>query len=131
MALVVLVAGCHSSEGRTFQFEFPARLQMDALPVEIVDQVGILVAAAPGPRGPGDGVVPVPGLPDEVAVFWTGGLCDKGVTITFRAVPDGYTLTERTDRAGNCAEVGVFRSAYLRFATPVPAESVAFISDDG
>lgn len=109
------------------------------LSVEIVDESGLLVSAAPvAPGTPSD--VPTPGndvavsqvanRPNEVRLSWVGGACDGGLRFTIR--PDGRTISEaalpwegETDHF--CILAGIPRGLTLTFSEPVPASEVTIV----
>jgi hypothetical protein len=109
------------------------------LRVDIVDESGLLVTAAPvAPGTPSD--VPTPGSdvavsqvanrPNEVRLSWVGGACDGGLRFTIR--PDGRTISEaalpwegETDHF--CILVGIPRGLTLTFSEPVPASEVTIV----
>jgi hypothetical protein len=109
------------------------------LSVEIVDESGLFVSAAPvAPGTPSD--VPTPGndvavsqvanRPNEVRLSWVGGACDGGLRFTIR--PDGRTISEEalpwegeTDHF--CILVGIPRGLTLTFSEPVPASEVTIV----
>ena len=106
------------------------------LSVEIVDESGILVSAAPvAPGTPSDVPTPdldvavsqVAGHPNEIRLSWLGGVCDGPMRFTIR--PDGRTVLQETlpsegDPGRSCITLGVPRSLTLTFSEPVPASEV-------
>ena len=89
------------------------------LSVEIVDESGLLVSAAPvAPGTPSDVPTPgndvavsqVAGQPNEIRLSWVGGVCDGPMRFTIR--PDGRTIFEEAlpwegDRGRFCIAVGI------------------------
>jgi hypothetical protein len=109
------------------------------LSVEIVDESGLLVSAAPVPPGtPND--VPTPGNDvavsqvadhaNEIRLSWVGGVCDGPVRFTIR--PDRRTIfQEAFPSAGDpgrvCIAIGIPRSLTLTFSEPAPASEVEIV----
>jgi len=109
------------------------------LSVEIVDESGLLVSAAPVASGtPFD--VPTPGFdvavgqvidhPNEIRLSWVGGVCGGPMRFTIR--PDGRTIFQEafpseSDPGGICITLGVPRSLTLTFSEPVPASEVTIV----
>ena len=109
------------------------------LSVEIIDESGLLLSAAPVPPGtPSD--VPTPGndvavsqlagQPNAIRLSWVGGVCDGPMRFTIR--PDGRTIfQEALPREGEtdhfCILLGISRSLTLTFSEPVPASEVEIV----
>jgi hypothetical protein len=113
------------------------------LSVEIVDESGLLVSAAPvAPGTPSDVPTPgnkvavsqVAGRPNNIRLSWVGGACDGPVRFTIRS--DGRTiLVEQRPWEGDtgsfCTLVGIPRSITLDFSEPVPAAEVEIVGGAG
>jgi hypothetical protein len=113
------------------------------LSVEIVDESGLLVSAAPvAPGTPSD--VPTPGNkvavsqaadhPNEIRLSWVGGACDGSVRFTIRS--DGRTILLEQgpwegDTGSFCTLVGIPRAITLDFSEPVPAAEVEIVGGAG
>ncbi len=106
------------------------------LSVDIIDESGLLVSAAPVPPGtpldvptPGNDVAvsQVAGQPNEIRLSWVGGVCDGPMRFTIRL--DGRTIFQEALPSGGdpgriCIAVGISRSLTLTFSEPVPASEV-------
>jgi hypothetical protein len=109
------------------------------LSVEIVDESGLLVSAAPVAAGtpfdvptPGNDVAvsQAAGHPNEVRLSWVGGVCDGPMRFTLR--PDGRTILQEALPSGAdpdriCILLGIPRSLTLTFSEPVPASEVTIV----
>jgi hypothetical protein len=113
------------------------------LSVEIVDESGLLVSAAPvAPGTPSDVPTPgndvavsqVAGHANEIRLSWVGGACDGPVRFTIRS--DGRTILVEQgpwegDTGSFCILVGIPRSITLDFSEPVPAAEVEIVGGAG
>ncbi len=109
------------------------------LSVEIIDESGLLVSAAPvAPGTPSD--LPTPGNdvavsqvadhPNEIRLSWVGGVCDGPTRFTIR--PGGRTISQESlpsegDPGRICIAIGIPRSLTLTFSEPVPASEVEIV----
>lgn len=95
--LAAALLACRGGTGPpTFETTFPARpggTQVNALPVSLVDQTGLVTGIVWATGGGGEGTVSgLPGTPNAMRVKWTSGACDDRATLVFIPVGGGYSI---------------------------------------
>ena len=94
----------------------------------VIDRVGLLTGAGPGPVEQGlEGIHALDGRPSQLVVAWLGGACDFNTTFTLDGTPPGYTITEQTSRAYGCRLIGVGRAIVLQLTQPIEPAIVTFV----
>jgi hypothetical protein len=132
MFAAVLVAACSLLPPPAgIQVTIPAAPGVQALPVTVVDHVGIVRNAAPADR-PDDldtraVVRAIPGREDAVLLTWIGGDCDDRAIVTIDPDGDRFKVTvEARSSATACSAVGIIRTLMITLTRPVGAD--AFVS---
>jgi len=121
-----VVAACVLLPSHGLQATFPATAKIDALPVTLDDQTGLVVRiGVPAPIDvPANQVAGVPGHPNAIAVGWLGGACDHAVLFTLRRDGERLWLDQRVDESDRCILIGISRSVVIELSTPVDPQSV-------
>jgi hypothetical protein len=124
------LAGCTTStepEIRDIQGVFPARGRTMELPFVVSDQLGLIKTVSLAEPRIDDGVTQVTGRGDAIYLQWTGGMCDRQVSIVFDRTLDGPVLGVATERGfGGCLLAGIARTLRLDLSEPLDASTVAF-----
>jgi hypothetical protein len=104
--------------------------------VEIHDESGHLISAAPMTAGSWPANVPLPGTveattvdgqPNQVRIGWVGGACDTETRFTIH--PDGRTIDMVTEGSpGFCILVGILRGVVLTFDEPTSAAEIEIVA---
>ena len=123
----VLLAGCSMLPPPAgIQLTIPATSEVRALPVTVVDIVGIIREATPTTLGipadlsTGTTVLAVAGRDDAVVVAWLGGACDDRAIVTVGEVGDRYQATvESRSSAMGCSAAGIFRAVLMSLTRPL------------
>lgn len=127
MIVGLLIVAC--LPGRTFETRFEAIPNVDALPVALHDETGMIAAVQPASTDFSlAGVTNPPGRPDVLLVSWVGGMCDSKVDLQFVRDALRYRFMEHTDRASACLLAGIFRTLRVQLTRPVAAEAVDLVS---
>lgn len=131
VVLLVALAGCSllpplPPEG--IQLTIPARQDVRALPVTVVDRAGIVREATPAEipaRFTGATTVQaVDGRDDAVVLAWMGGTCDDRAVVTVEKAGDRYRVAvESRSSAMACNAAGVFRAVSLTLTQPVGSDA--------
>jgi hypothetical protein len=124
LPLAAALAACGSGGGvPEFSTTLPAATTgADAVPISLIDQVGIVtgIAVAPGRPPASPSTVEVsPDRPDALRVSWLTGECDDRVTMVLNDVGGAYQLTIHNHpqvTAGLlCTAAGIARSVDIGF----------------
>jgi hypothetical protein len=131
LAAVLLLAGCSVFGTRTFGYAFPADEFLDALPVTLTDQTGLVtnLDEAPADFQPliDEGFQTVPGDSRAIVVHWLGGFCDSGVAIDARDTGTvTFTLTT-TRKPGVCELGAIQRALRIDLARPLDPSMINFV----
>lgn len=114
-------------DGR-FSVIVPGSVDVDQLPVDLVDHTGTVVAMGIANGRVLDGVVADPADPAVLVVSWTGGTCDVRTTLTVEPTIDTIRINEATEeRPGGCSTAGIARSIAIRFEPRLPIDLVEFV----
>ena len=123
--LAMAVAACATPS--SFTVSLPGGDGVRELPVTLNDPVGVVadVSVELGLVLPDAPIVNVPGRPDKVRVAWTGGACDRSVTMTLRGEGNAFVIAMATEvDPGSCDAIGIGRELMITFRRPVAAASV-------
>ena len=133
LALVASVAGCSRNGPSTFTAEFPAQpdLGVDAVPISLIDQTGLVTTvrtAPPGDVRDGPRVEAEPNIANGLRVSWLGEGCDNRLSLVFGPSARGYELAIHVDpnAAGGfgCVDVTIARGLSITLSEPVDPASV-------
>lgn len=116
---------------RTFHVEFPAFERVAALPVEIRDDTGLVVAVARAAKPLGGDPVGVSVDPADsrtVLVGWLSGACSVSSTIQLTTLGARLRISAGTaDAPGPCLMIGYVRVVAIQFSEPVDAAKIDFL----
>jgi len=135
LALVGVLAGvaaCSGSGPPTFTTTFPAPTGdegLEAMPVSLVDQTGLVTGIAPA-SGPVEhqGVRQAPGVANAVRVEWLGGPCDDRATLVFGDIGSGYEVAVHNDHPivpVTCPAGTIGRALTITFNGPIDPTQVS------
>jgi hypothetical protein len=126
LLIAVVVAACALLPPHGLQATFPASARIEALPVTLDDQTGLVVRiGVPAPMDvPANHIAGVPGHPNAIAVGWLGGACDHAVRFTLRRDGERLWLDQRVDQSDRCILIGISRSVVIELSAPVDPLSV-------
>jgi hypothetical protein len=119
-----LLAGCSALPPPGIQVTIPAKQDVRALPVTVVDNTGIVLEVSPAAIPAGfNGVTRVEvvaGRDDAVVLAWTGGACDDRAIVRIDRAGNRYQakVESQTSPLG-CTAVGIFRAVLLSLTGPV------------
>ena len=116
---------------RALETRLPGDGLVPSLTVKVDDpgRVVRLVTGAPGQTFDAP-IVAVPGRSDAIVYSWTGGLCDRSVTIRVHQANGSTSLYRSDDQSpGTCLLAGVSRSIVIVFDGPVDPASVEDITN--
>jgi len=123
------LASVRDGDGR-FEEAFPARGDIEALLVSIVDRAGLVSSVELGSGGAlEDGVAVVPGRPSSLEVSWLDGMCDDRVEVAIVSFGPMIKVAVRTDRAGGAGGrrlAGILRSVILNLDHPIDTRIIEF-----
>ena len=127
--LAALLVGCSTvaGSGNSFALSFPARPNLDSLPVVVNDHTSLIrgVELASDAQLPPDAVAAVPGMPTGLLIQWMGGMCDERVAIDVRGDDKLTFAIETTTEGGMCFLAGIPRGLVVTFSVPVDPADVA------
>lgn len=135
VAIALMATGCSVPPPPSgIQLVLPARPEVRALPVTVVDHADVISDAAPA-EIPADApwettIRAVDGRDDAVLLTWMGGACDDRAIVTVDEVGARYRVTVKTEMSGmGCTAVGVFRAVLLTLAKPIEPDAFQTADD--
>jgi len=128
--VAVLLAGCSLLPPPAgIQLTIPGRQGVPALPVTVVDHVGIVREATPAEIPPAyvsgeTTVLAVPERGDAVLLVWMSGMCIDRAIVTIDRLGDRYRATvDAQSSALGCSTVGVPRAIELSLTEAVEPDA--------